>query len=251
MNPRPMLGLGRVWHARQQPVKNCFHYASYFMLLPMRAAQGEPVAHRVAQRWGPLSFDGRDHGIGQADPVPWLDGILRNCGVTEAKGPLWLQTYPRVLGYAFKPVSFWLACDTQGTVQAVVAEVNNTFGERHCYVMKNPAMDGLTSAWADKVFHVSPFCSVEGQYAFRFLWPQDQHRLSIEVDLHQHGQLVLRTGIGGQLQDLTPASAWRAFWAVPLMTFGVVLRIHWQAMRLALKRVPFFRKPPAPHNTVT
>lgn len=241
---QPLLGRGRLWHARLAPVVHRFQYASYFVMLPMRKAP-------MSRRWGPLSFDTRDHGLGQGDPVQWMDALLQEGGVVDADGPLWLQTYPRVLGYAFKPVSFWMACDKTGAVKAVVAEVNNTFGERHCYLIKAPNMDGQRPAWADKVFHVSPFCSVEGQYAFRFDWQPGRQNLQIEVDLHQQGQVILKTGLRGHLAPLQARSAWRAFWAVPLMTLNVVLRIHWQALRLAVKRVPFFRKPQPPTRTVT
>lgn len=251
MMSKAMLARGKLWHTRHVPVVNRFHYASYFVLLPMRQSGVTKVAKVTPLGWGPLSFHPCDHGTGTGDIVAWVDDILNDSGISDANGELWLQTYPRVLGYAFKPVSFWFACDLQGKVKAVLAEVNNTFGERHVYLIKSPPMDGRTATWADKVFHVSPFCSVQGQYAFRFHWAPDHPHLQIQVDLHQHGQLVLQTGLAGDLQVLTRANAWQAFWGVPLMTFGVVLRIHWQALRLALKRVPFFRKPPPPQQTVT
>ena len=251
MSPKAQLGRGKVWHARHVPVVNRFAYSSYFVLLPMRQGLATDASPQSKRRWGPLSFDSRDHGAGKLDAVAWVDGILKESGITDADGELWLQTYPRVLGYAFKPVSFWLACDRQNHVKAVLAEVNNTFGERHVYVIHAPCMDGRAPALADKVFHVSPFCSVQGHYAFRFQWAPNDPHLQIQVDLHQAGHLVLQTGLVGDLQILNSASAWQAFWGVPLMTFGVVLRIHWQALRLAFKRVPFFRKPPPPQQTVT
>lgn len=88
-------------------------------------------------------------------------------GVEDASGEVWLHTYPRVLGYTFKPVSFWYCHRPDGSLRTIVVEVNNTFGERHCYLLDEPAYGRELKA--DKVFHVSPFCSLEGGYRFRFM----------------------------------------------------------------------------------
>ena len=128
---------------------------------------------------------------------------------------------------------------------------------------------GRATAVADKVFHVSPFCSVEGQYRFKFKLaapggapqPAEGGQVSVRVDLYQSPQdpsdashplqCLLQTGLAGRLQPITSQSARRAFWGVPLMTLMVVARIHWQALVLFLKRVPFFSKPPAPQHFVS
>jgi DUF1365 family protein len=87
--------------------------------------------------------------------------------LTDATGEVWLHCYPRVLGYTFKPVSFWYCHRTDGSLRAIVVEVNNTFGERHCYLLDAPRYG--VELRARKVFHVSPFCKVEGDYRFRFM----------------------------------------------------------------------------------
>jgi uncharacterized protein len=101
--------------------------------------------------------------------VPWLGwmNLLHKEGIDDATGEVWLQAFPRVLGHAFKPVSFWYAHRADGSLAAIVAEVNNTFGERHCYLLPEPQY-GQTML-AHKVFHVSPFCDVQGEYRFRFM----------------------------------------------------------------------------------
>src|SRR3989344_4698121 len=88
----------------------------------------------------------------------WLDELLRTEGVTDATGEVWLHCYPRVLGYTFKPVSFWYCHRADGHLRAIVVEVNNTFGERHCYLLDAPQYG--VEQQARKVFHVSPFCEV-------------------------------------------------------------------------------------------
>jgi hypothetical protein len=113
----------------------------------MRACASSPAAALARNRFGLLSFHDRDHGDGRADALAWIDELLASEGVADADGEVWLHTYPRVLGYVFKPVSFWYCHRADGTLAAVVAEVNNTFGERHCYLLDEPGLAWGREAW--------------------------------------------------------------------------------------------------------
>jgi uncharacterized protein len=271
----PLIGMGEVRHTRLRPKHHAFDYPTYFLMLPLRSmaaaardgsmAVGGPkgLAHN---RRGLLSFHDTDHGDGRASALDWLLELLQREGVTDADGEVWLQTYPRVLGYTFKPVSFWYCHRADGSLRAVVVEVNNTFGERHCYIL-----DGTDVAWghtlhATKVFHVSPFCSVAGTYRFRFMRvdaSKDDILTVSEKTQTSAGRVVARiehdddagplilTSLSGALSPLTAQSARRAFWSTPLMTFGVVARIHWHALQLWFKRVPFHTKPAPPGALVS
>lgn len=246
--PQAMLARGQVWHQRLRPRQHRFTYDTYFLMLPMR--QGKQAGWSVPRRkWGLITFDDRDHGEGGRDALAWIESLLQREGLHDADGEIWLQTYPRVLGHAFKPVSFWYAYSASGRLLAVVAEVNNTFGERHCYLLSGPDLQPNQTITASKVFHVSPFCRVEGHYAFRFDF--SGNRVLARVDLHDDQGALIQTSMSGQLQPFTARAAWSAFWATPFMTLGVVARIHWHALRLVLKRVPFFHKPDAPERFVT
>ncbi|AKJ26999.1 DUF1365 domain-containing protein [Caldimonas brevitalea] len=246
----PLIGFGQVRHTRLRPVHHAFAYSSYFLMLPMRTMRRQPAALPSRHRFACLSFHDCDHGDGGDDALRWLDTLLAEAGVHDADGEVWLQTYPRVLGYAFKPVSFWYAERCDGSLAALVAEVNNTFGERHCYVLTGPELRPGQTLQADKVFHVSPFCRVEGRYRFRFLRTSpgegDAGRVVMRVDHHDADGPLLLTSWSGTLVPLTPASVRRAFFGTPLMTLGVIVHIHWQALRLWARRVPFFAKPPPP-----
>lgn len=249
MTNQAQVGTGVVRHRRLRPREHAFEAATYFLLLPMRTLRAAPCAalNRNASGW--MSFHDRDHGDGRADALAWLEELLAREGVADADGEVWLHTYPRVAGYAFKPVSFWYCERRDGSLAAVVAEVNNTFGERHCYLLDGPEVAFGRELAARKVFHVSPFCRVEGRYRFRFM-RTGTHTLA-RVDHDDETGPLLETSVGGRLAPLTAASARAAILGMPLMTLGVIARIHWHALRLWLKRVPFFTKPAPPQHFIT
>ena len=240
----PLLGIGTVRHRRLRPAEHAFAYPTYFLMLPMRSLRSAPEASLRRNRFGLMSFHDRDHGDGRDDALAWLDELLDAEGVQGATGEVWLHTYPRVFGYVFKPVSFWYCQRADGSLAAVVVEVNNTFGERHCYLLAGAELGFGRELVARKVFHVSPFCQVQGQYRFRFMRTAD--RTVARVDHDDDLGALLQTSVSGELQPLTARSVRAAFFGMPMMTLGVIARIHWQALRLWLKRVPFQSKPQPP-----
>ena len=249
MAARPLLGTGVVRHHRLRPRDHAFAYPTYFLMLPMRSLRTSASPALNRNRRGLLSFHDADHGAGGPDALAWLDALLAGEGIEGAQGEVWLHTYPRVLGYAFKPVSFWYCHRTDGALAAIVVEVNNTFGERHCYLLAGPELAYGRELRARKVFHVSPFCQIEGGYRFRFMRKAD--RTVARVDHDDDAGPLLQTSVSGRLAALTPASVRGAFFGMPLMTLGVLLRIHSHALRLWLKRVPFVSKPAPPDAFVT
>jgi uncharacterized protein len=257
----PLIGFGQVRHARLRPVVNEFSYRTYFLMLPMRRLRARPDDRLRRNRFGLVTFHDRDHGDGRDDSLAWIDELLAHEGITDARGEVWLHCYPRVLGHAFKPVSFWYCHRADDSLAAIVAEVNNTFGERHCYLLQGPQLAFGRELRADKVFHVSPFCSVSGSYRFRFLRTalhphapglrKDAQRTVVRIDHDdEHGPL-LETSVSGRLVPLSTCSVLRAFFGMPLMTVFVVARIHWQALKLWTRQVPFFRKPEPPEAFTT
>ncbi len=246
-----LIGFGQVRHNRLRPSRNAFNYPTYFLMLPMRSLRQHGSSDLAHNRSAALSFFDSDHGDGRSDSLQWLEEVLRREGVNDATGEVWLHTYPRVLGYTFKPVSFWYCHREDGSLRAVLVEVHNTFGERHCYLLDHPAYGRELTA--TKMFHVSPFCAVEGGYRFRFMRSRrpglDRTVARIDYD-DSHGPL-LETSVAGALVPVTSASLRKAFWGYPAMTFGVIARIHWQAFKLWRKRVPFISKPKPPEIFVT
>ena len=245
----PLLGTGVVRHRRLRPVAHAFEYPTCFVLLPLRRLRESPSPALPRNRFALLAFHDRDHGDGRDDCLAWLDELLADEGI-EAPGEVWLHCHPRVLGYAFKPVSFWYCERADGSLAAIVVEVNNTFGERHCYLLDGPGLGYGRELAARKVFHVSPFSAREGRYRFRFLRSGDQ-RTVVRIAHDDEAGPLLVTSVSGRLAPLTPRGARAAVARMPWMSVAVIARIHWQALRLWLKRVPLLRKPAAPDRFVT
>ena len=253
------LCVGQVRHKRLRPL-HAFEYGIYFIRLPLRTMQQQPFSSHLLSRnrFNLLSFRDSDHGDGQQPLLTWIDDLLKAEGVPDADGEIWLQTMPRVLGYVFNPVSFWFCHRADGALRAVLCDVRNTFGERHYYLLETGTDIVYGSELsAKKIFHVSPFCPVEGGYRFRFMRAlrrqgdaaQECHLACIDYD-DSSGPL-LQTSLSGQARPISDWSVASAFFGYPFMSFGVIVRIHVQALRLWLKHLPFFPKPAPPENKVT
>lgn len=255
------INFGVVKHRRFRPAKNIFGYGVFTLSIPMRSRKKHSKLLKKNglgdNQFSLFSFFDKDHGIGNSDSLAWIEQVLAENGIDSINGEIWLQTFPRVFGYVFNPVSFWICTNLDGGVQAVLAEVNNTFGERHCYLLHKDSGEVLRSGEilkSKKVFHVSPFCDVSGEYHFRFLFPQDsQSRKNTvcRIELHEDGLPLINTSISGMSEPLTKRALYLAFLRYPLMSLGVIGRIHWQALRLWLKGVPFHTKPTPPKFEVS
>jgi uncharacterized protein len=242
MSSSPRLLVGQVMHRRLRPAVNAFVYPVFFVQLPVADLVSAAGPLFGVDRANLLSFHQKDHGPRDGSPLlPWIQALLRDHGL-PADGEIVLQCFPRVLGYVFNPVSFWFCHDRAGELIAVLAEVSNTFGGRHSYLLRNPDGTALRDGQelrAGKAFHVSPFCRIEGGYRFRFQRQRTRPLARIDYyDSDAEGPLLL-TAIAGQPQPWSTAALLGAVLRMPLLTAGVMLRIHWQALTLWLKRVPF------------
>ena len=251
----PALIEGAVGHARVRPAANAFTYPAFCLRLPLSRLAALRTAGIALNERGWIAFHERDHGACDGSSLDiWIRGLLAREGVA-ADGEIVLYAFPRMLGYAFNPVSFWICHDYRGGVRAVLAEVRNTFGERHHYLLAHPDGRALTSGetlQANKVFHVSPFCPVSGHYRFRFHF--GPARWLARIDYHDNDTVaepLLETWISGEPRPLSHATTAGLLWRYRWFTLGVIARIHWQAVRLWKKRVPFFSKPSPPATLTT
>lgn len=240
---------GMVFHGRKETTSHSFRYPVFTLLIPI-LDEHNVLRDLRGQFGGLLSIRAKDYLRGTEAS---LNDSIRNflkeeCGYTPEE--IFLQTFPRMFGYAFNPVSFWF-CKKAGRLDAVLCEVNNTFGERHFYWL-HPEGGVLDGQWlrAEKVFHVSPFFPVDGYYKFRFSLKEVQSRVDIfYYDLND--QLRLSTWIEGRHSDLSEIRFVSLLLKYGWMTPLVVFRIHWQALKLWAKKVRFYRKPEPPQKELT
>ena len=250
---RPQLFHGAVLHTRLRPRRNTFRYRVFFLRFALSELQCLGNALFSINRWNLFSFHYQDHGARDGShPENWIRGLLAQEGLSEVDGEIWLQAFPRMLGYVFNPVSFWLCHDKKGALRAVLCEVNNTFGEHHHYLLahpdRRPILDSDTMR-VHKEFHVSPFCDVAGEYRFQFNVDEAATLIRIDYDDPEGGLLL--TAISGKSSAFGAASLMRAFVLYPWMTLGIIARIHLQALRLWIKGVPWFAKPLPPSRELT
>lgn len=252
--PRAAVIHGEITHRRRRPSANAFTYRAFCLRLPLSQLSSLPMLGIAHNAPGFVSFHDRDHGASDGSaPQTWIRALLAAEGV-DAGGEVVLYAFPRMLGYVFNPVSFWVCHDEAGVPRAVVCEVRNTFGERHNYLVTAQQGERLVSGAiyaARKVFHVSPFCDVKGRYEFRFLFAPDRWLARIDYFDDENALPLLETWISGVAAPIEGRAARRLLARYPFFTLGVVARIHWHALKLALKRTSFFPKPAPPREDTT
>lgn len=232
---------GHVVHRRLAGPGHGFRYPLYMLLLDLDELGALDRRLRLFghNRARPVGFNDRDHLDAGDDPTrAKLERTFAREGLPFPGGRVLLLTHPRVFGYVFNPVSFFYCFDAAGGLAAVVAEVNNTYGDRHCYVLT-----GHSGAWdSKKLMHVSPYFSLAGTYRWELSPPGDH--LDVAVDLSQGGARVLTAGLHLERRPLSDAALLRALVTYPLMTASVIAAIHWEALRLRWKGAIFRDRPP-------
>jgi len=218
------------------PHAHRFEARSLVAQIPLRAAAEEGWTGGLCfglDRAALISVRSRDHGTG-GPLLEWAEQQLLSAGLSIDLEEVWLCCLPRLSGYSFKPVSFWVCCGPGDQPRAIIAEVNNTFGGRHVYVLDTRFgyRNGQTLR-CEKTFYVSPFCEVRGEYRFRFFHSSSTHSPFLaRIDYFLDGAHVLSTSISGRTEPLTQEGALLLWLKQPLSSLSVILNIHWQALLL-------------------
>jgi uncharacterized protein len=262
--------VGTVTHQRLRPVRHRLSYRVFALLIDLDEL---PHLHRTLHlfsrgRFNLYAFHDRDHGDGlpgrrgeiftECDrPVrpqdlnredkriglrTDVDRRLAAAGITDCNGPVRILCYPRILGYVFNPLSTYFCHRADGTLGAILYEVNNTFGDRHCYAIPvTPDCGSPIEQGCAKALHVSPFLDMDMAYRFRILPPGEG--VAVGITAEDGNGPVLTASFGGRRQALTDVALARLFLRYPLMTAKVIAGIHWEALRLWRKGVPIHRRP--------
>lgn len=242
---------GQTFHGRKGEIENAFKYSVDYVLLDAERDTKAPGLFRRNGR-GLVSLSDKDHGgaPGNGEGAPWVRKVLGEAGFNDINR-IELLAQPRVLGHVFNPVSFWLIYDRADDLRAVIAEVTNTYGDRHSYLCRNEDFRRITpkdTIPAEKVFHVSPFQSVEGGYTFRF--DIDANRIGIWID-YVAGNGGLLATLTGRREPLTNRAIVTTLLRRPLGSRRVLGLIHWQALKLWWKGAAFRARPEPPVEEVS
>lgn len=242
-----------VMHRRLVAPLYRFTYRIFYLLVDIDRLDELDRSLRLfsRNRFNLVSLHDRDFGDGATSWRTWVERQLAAEGVRLEGGRIRLLCLPRVLGFAFNPIALWYCEHRDGTLRAVLAEVRNTFGEKHAYLL---ASAGRPIAYEgphekEKCFHVSPFLDLVGRYAFRFTAPGD----SLRVLIHEtrEGAPLMDATLHGRREPLTDARLLARVLAMPWMTLKVVVGIHWEALKLWLRGARFHKKPAPPALDLT
>lgn len=242
---------GLTYHGRKGALTNAFRYSVDYVLFDAEADLATPRLFRRNRR-GLTAVMDSDHGgaPGAGRGPAWVRDVLAEHQIRDV-ATVELLAQPRVLGHVFNPVSFWLCRRADGALITVIAEVTNTFGDRHSYLCAHSdqrPIEPSDTLKATKIFHVSPFQPIEGGYSFRF--DITDQRIGIWIDYARPDGGLIAT-LTGKRKPLKNRSILRALVRRPLGARRVLALIHWQALKLWVKGARYRPRPPAPTEEVS
>lgn len=241
---KPFLIKGEIMHHRFFPKKNSFKYSSIYISFPISCIN--QLKNRVfsINKFNLFGFYKKDYGKNDSKNLTkWLDNILQDHKINNISQII-LFTHPRILGYVFNPVSFWLCLDDNGDLIAVLSEVNNRNKQKHNYLCFKKNLEPINSnEWleAKKEFYVSPFMEIEGKYKFKFERKEDQ--MNFYINYLVDDKLKLSTYLKCNFLEFNIKNLIISFCKIPFATFKTVILIHYQALKLFFKGMVFYKCP--------
>lgn len=244
---------GHVTHARFKPKTHKLAYRIYSLLLDLDELEvlDRKLRFFSVDRFNLFSFHRRDRGDGSAIGLRrQIERAMAAASIAVDGGPIRLLTMPRLLGWAFNPLSVFFCYGRDMSLKAILWEVDNTFGQRHSYLIPvETGNDTEIVQRCDKAFYVSPFMDMDLHYVFRVVPPGD--RLKIVIETSDDASLVLTARHLARRVELTDRALLKAFITIPFLTLKVVLGIHWEALKIWLKGVRLKKRPLPPAEPVS
>jgi DUF1365 family protein len=242
------LYIGEVTHQRFAPKPHRLRHAIVQLVVDLDELDDLDARLRLfsVNRRNIFSLNDNDHGQGDRPIAVYVRETLAAAGGATGSGRIVMQTLPRVLGFVFNPLTLYYCHDDAGRLTAMVYEVHNTFGQRHSYVAPVEDFDGRSLKQScGKAFHVSPFMGMDMTYHFQ-VRPPGSHVGTVVRGVGSDGAPLIHAAFHGRRLALTDAALAKVFITHPLMTFGVVAAIHFEAIKLLAKGLRLHPAPPAP-----
>ena len=224
-------------HNRLEPKKNYFRYKNWSLFFDIEQMQTLSIPFLFGvNKWGLFSLHNKDHGYKDGKSmIKFIQDIFKKTSISLINKKIFMITMPRLFGYVFNPVSFWLITEKMNQkICSVLCEVNNTFGETHSYVCLPKHGKYITKNMiikAEKLFHVSPFMPRSGKYTFKFML--EDKKLGFWINYYRpEFKKPFSTSMVGNLEAYSKKNLIKKFFKYPYFTFRVVFLIHYQAIKL-------------------
>jgi hypothetical protein len=234
---------GFITHRRFKPKRHFFSYKTFSLLIDLNEIEnlGKKINFFSHNRFNILSFYDADHGPRDGSPlIPWVKKTLAEAKINIRSGTIKLLCYPRFFGYAFNPLSIFYCYDENLKLKAILYEVKNTYNEQHTYVFSALPSSNLILHKCDKKFYVSPFMEMKTFYNFRLLNPEKILNVFIKQS-DEEGTLLTACQVGKKI-EMSSKNLLFQFLKHPLMSFKVIMAIHFEALRLWIKGVKLVKR---------
>ena len=235
--------IGNVIHKRFKPKIHSFNYKVFSLLIDLSELEllNKKLKLFSYNKFNIISFYNKDHGPRDSSSLKnWVEDNLKKNNIDTNEIQIKLLCYPRIFGYVFNPLSVFYVYDKNLNLISILYEVKNTFGEQHTYIFKSDKNQNLIQHVCKKKFHVSPFIEMDCTYFFKVLKPNN--KISVIIDQHDNEGKILYASQDGTRIDLNNKNLILSYLKHPLMTFKIILAIHFEAFKLWTKGIKFIKK---------
>jgi DUF1365 family protein len=243
---------GTVIHKRFKPKIHSFNYKVFSLLIDLSELDllDKNLKLFSYNKFNIISFYNKDHGRRDGSSlINWVIDNLEKNHINTNGILIKLLCYPRIFGYVFNPLSVFYVYDKNKDLISILYEVKNTFGEQHTYVFKSEKGQNLLQHICKKKFHVSPFIEMNCVYFFRLLKPGN--KISVIIDQNDKEGKILYASQDGVKSELNNSTLIKTYLKHPLMTFKIILAIHFEAFKLWTKGIKYIRRKIKIKNNIT